>query len=651
MRVVTRQSVVQLVFLLGTGCWLTSASPLGGCWSVAAEQPPAQANAKFRSPAAITVAPNGKVAYVVDRTAGCIVVLDLGDGKPVDEIRLQGEPCSICQSPDGNRLYVAERTAGTVAVIDTAKRQVIERVDVARRPVSVALAPESQRLFAGAEDTNSIWIFDTSQSPIKKIRQVPAVREPSSIAVTPDEKRVVVTNLLPDGVSTDATLGAVVTVIDGETLEPLPAIKLPPGSTGVGSICISPDGKWAYAVHSLGRFTMPITQLERGWVNTSAMSILDLQNGRRVTSVLLDTLTQGAADPREVVCSPDGKQLWITHSGTHEVTRIDAARLHQLLAGKVPPELADLKDGSLPNIWVRIQKDPKLIAELENDLTALYIGGAMQRIGSDGNGPRAVAITPDGKQVLVGNYFSGTIAVVDAAKAKLLKTISIGPQPAATAARRGEMVFNDATKAFQRWYSCATCHPNRGRVDGLSWDFMRDGIGNPKDTINLVHMDRTPPYNRRATRPTARECARTSLQDGHMLVPTPQEVDDVLAFLKSLEPEPSPYLTADGKLSKAALRGKQLFEGKADCAGCHPGPYYTDLQMHDVGTRTATDPDGRYDTPSLIEPYRTAPYLHDGRARTIKDVLTIHNKEDEHGKTQKLTPQEIDDLATYILSL
>ena len=70
-----------------------------------------------------------------------------------------------------------------------------------------------------------------------------------------------------------------------------------------------------------------------------------------------------------------------------------------------------------------------------------------------------------------------------------------------------------------------------------------------------------------------------------------------------------------------------------------------------MGTRSPNDPDGCYDTPSLIEAYRTAPYYHDGRAVTIKEALAMPNPKQLHGKLKDLTPQEIEDLIAYVLSL
>jgi cytochrome c peroxidase len=63
------------------------------------------------------------------------------------------------------------------------------------------------------------------------------------------------------------------------------------------------------------------------------------------------------------------------------------------------------------------------------------------------------------------------------------------------------------------------------------------------------------------------------------------------------------------------------------------------------------EPDGRYDTPSLVEAYRTAPYLHDGRALTLKEVLTTHNKEHKHGGTEGLSVDEIDAIVAFLREL
>jgi cytochrome c peroxidase len=128
-----------------------------------------------------------------------------------------------------------------------------------------------------------------------------------------------------------------------------------------------------------------------------------------------------------------------------------------------------------------------------------------------------------------------------------------------------------------------------------------------------------------------------------------EDAEAIDAYLRALRPVPSPWLE-NGELSEAAKRGRDAYD-RAGCAACHSGPFYTDLHPYDVGTGTGREEGMAYDTPTLIEVWRTAPYLHDGRSATMEDVLTTHNPEDQHGKTSGLTPEELRDLAAYVNSL
>lgn len=630
------------------GVWLTPLYEVLAQDGTTSESPAASA---YRSPFAVVTSPDGKTIYATDQSGGRLSILDAASMTSSGEIELRGRPQGLAMSSDGSTLYVAEHGASSVAVIDTNKQAITSRIAVGLWPTAVALGEQSRRLYVANQDRDSISVIDLSQQPAKTIADIAVVREPSSLAITPDERHIIVTNLMALGRGTDPTLSAVVSIIDTGTLAAARSVKLPPGSTMVPGVAVSPDGKWAYVVHGLGRFNLPITQLERGWVNTNGLSIIDIAGGSRLATLLLDDLMQGAADPHSVVVSQDGRHLWITHTGVHEVSSIDVGLLHELLEGNVPDDLASLKDGSQANIWNQVKQNREKIADLENDLTALYIAGVIHRFRTGGTGPRGLAISPDGQKLFVANYFSGSVAVLDASTGSLQGSISLGAAPAPDSVRRGATIFHDATHAFQRWHSCASCHANEGRIDGLRWDFLGDGIGNPKDTLSLLHFDQTEPMNRRATMQSSRACTKNGLESTNMIVPTEKDVDDLYAYLISLRPVPSPHLTPDGKLTESAERGKSLFEGKASCVRCHPAPYFTDKQMHNVGVLSPNEPDGRYDTPSLLESYRTAPYLHDGRALTLKEIFTTNNEAKRHGDAHALNEQELDDLVAYLLSL
>jgi CxxC motif-containing protein (DUF1111 family) len=177
-----------------------------------------------------------------------------------------------------------------------------------------------------------------------------------------------------------------------------------------------------------------------------------------------------------------------------------------------------------------------------------------------------------------------------------------------------------------------------------------DGIGNPKNTKSLLLAHKTPPAMSLGVRATAEIAVRAGLE--HILCSKqPEQVAVAIdEYLKSLKPVPSPSLV-NGAPSKAALRGKSIFH-RAGCAACHPVGLFTDLHQHDVGTCGPFDnPSDKFNTPTLIELWRTAPYLHDGSAATIRDVLTTRNFHDHHGRTSNLTNAEIEDLCEYLHSL
>jgi cytochrome c peroxidase len=186
----------------------------------------------------------------------------------------------------------------------------------------------------------------------------------------------------------------------------------------------------------------------------------------------------------------------------------------------------------------------------------------------------------------------------------------------------------------------------------LNWDNLNDGMGNPKNSKSLLDAHRTPPSMWLGVRADASIAVRAGIRNS-MFTVQPAEVAEALDdYLQSLQPIPSPRLVS-GALSPAARRGKELFASQAvGCANCHEGPSFTDQRFHNVGTVGKTDkPQDRFDTPSLIEIWRSGPYLHDGRAVTVKEVITSFNPSDRHGTTSHLSAREIEDLAEFVLSL
>lgn len=255
-----------------------------------------------------------------------------------------------------------------------------------------------------------------------------------------------------------------------------------------------------------------------------------------------------------------------------------------------------------------------------------------------------------GSRVFVAEYFSDSLGLLDLSTPGPLraKSFPLGSTVVPSQERRGEMLFHDARMCFQHWQSCASCHPD-GRVDALNWDLLNDGLGNPKNTKNMLLSHRTPPAMSLGVRETAETAVRAGIRHIQFIVRPEEDAVAIDTYLKSLEPVTSPHREGKG-LTAAARRGQRLFQ-RAGCAECHPPPLFTDLQHYDVGTGTGREQGKELDTPTLIECWRTAPYLHDGRAATMMEVLREGNPNDKHGRTSNLTPRELADLVEYVLSL
>jgi cytochrome c peroxidase len=217
-----------------------------------------------------------------------------------------------------------------------------------------------------------------------------------------------------------------------------------------------------------------------------------------------------------------------------------------------------------------------------------------------------------------------------------------------TTIRKGELFFQDARLCFQKWQSCVSCHPDT-RVDGLNWDLLNDGIGNPKNARSMLLAHKTPPVMTLGIRDSAEMAVRSGIRFIQFAVRPDQDAAAIDEYLKSLQAVPSPYLV-NGQLSPAAQRGQKVFED-AKCATCHPAPLFTDLKQYELGTTKGMDKGKPVDTPTLVEVWRTGPYLHDGRAATMKDLFTKFNPGDKHGVTSNLSAEDMAALIEYVLSL
>jgi YVTN family beta-propeller protein len=565
----------------------------------------------YRSPNHLALSADGRRAYVANQSTGSVSILDVTERKVIGEIPVGPHPSHIAVSPDGRNLLVTSVHDSTLEIVDLEEMRVVRSIATGWEPYGVSFSADAERIYVANSLSNTVSVIDAASGVVHS--EIPVGRSPRFLAETPDGKRLVVANALSRFVSiVDVEAGRVVATRDL-------------GRAGVlRQIVRSRDGRWAFVAHIISHDEFLTLQMERGMTHSNGFSVMDLeQPGHRVT-LLLDRLMAGAANPWGLAISSDDRRLYVSLAGVHEIAIVDLPKVLDLVA-KVEPAEVD-----------RLSKDVEILDRR----------GIMRRVDAGGIGPRGIALDEATGELLVTNYFSDTVSVLDAETGEHLATIPLGPPQPMTVWRKGEMLFNDGRLCFQQWFSCASCHQEDATVDGLSWDLANDGLGNPKNAKSMHDVHDTPPAMWSGVRRDI-DVAVAAGQRFLGFLPEPENHRALMAFIGSPRRAPNPYRRGD---AEALKQGERVFH-RARCHVCHPAPTFTDRRMHDVGVINDTDLRSRFDTPSLRECYRTGPFLHDGRAQTLRKIFTEHNPDDLHGLTSGLTEAEMDQLVAYLRSL
>lgn len=433
---------------------------------------------------------------------------------------------------------------------------------------------------------------------------------------------------LPEDNAVADSVSPRISVIDTQKNEVVNSIALCNGAANVKDIIASPDGKTLYVSHSIARYTYPTTQLDGGWIYTNGISVIDVASDKASYAFLLDDVELGAGNPWGLAINEKGTALYVAISGSDELMKVDLSALAKLVA--------------------RVGTGNGLVASKKDIVDYIpFAANCKSRLNLGGEGVRSIAISGD--TVYCAQYFSGTITAVgvSGSKMKVLDAFALGTQPEADTIRLGEALWYDSTICYQNWQSCASCHPD-GRADGYNWDNLNDGLGVSKQAKSMLYAMRTPPVMVTGIRPDGETAVAAGLKYICFNADTQGIVENINAYLMAMLPEQSPYLNDDGTLTESATRGKALFE-QYGCVICHPAPLYTDMKTH-TSIDLENEPSWEYrdmDTSSLVEVWRTYPWGYFGGHTDM--VEYVKYSVGKSGKT--ISDQDAQDLANFILSI
>ncbi len=578
-----------------------------------------------RSPISLAVNGDGRACLTANHTSGSVSLVNLKDGRVESELAVGRGPADVVWLDEttaivsllhDDALAVVKRNGGKL----TLHRAAI----VGDEPRGIALSKDGKRLFVALGGEDAIAVVEIAgllnaksdgQQPGAVTRYL-APGIPKMVRVSPDGRWLVACCAVPSAILVyDLTTNALVS-----------ERRLFDGAFNPGVPAITKDSGLVVLPHAVNReFSVTPQMIDIGWVIDNRISKLPLPDGEPSTQKQLGLDIRGNAvgDAYAAAFSPDQSLLVVTAGGTHELLVIDF--------GSIPWPKGDPGD-FLP---AAMQKDKSSFRRIE-------LGGR----------PQAVEFLGE-RTVVVSNYFSNSVQIVDLDARAVTQTIPLGGPSEPSLARRGEHIFFDADRSMHSWYSCHTCHTD-GHTAGQVFDTRNDKTyGTPKLTPSLRGVAETGPWTWHGWQTDLHDAMKRSLSESMAtkLPITDEDAAAMVAYLKTLDHPTNPRAsTHDEALAKKIAAGEKLFTGKAACASCHAGTQFTSGETFDGKVEDKKDRDPNYNPPTLRGLASRRRFLHTGKARSLDAVLTKHHRpEDLVGES--LSDDERATLIEYLKSL
>jgi mono/diheme cytochrome c family protein len=618
-------------------------------WKAAAFDP--LADARAGSTVALARLDGKALAFVADSDDDALHAIDLASRTELASTALGATPAQIVVGR--GRVYAALRDAAAVAVLEptgSADGSLVEvgRMTTAEEPIGLALTPDGGTLLVASGWGRALEGFSTTT--LGKTMSVDLPREPRAVVTSSDGKKAFVSH----------AVGAVMSVVDlaaanGRAIalrgseDPLfarhPFRCVLPMRIDFKIADPSPDA--APAMHP------------RSACQGFSLATITVGTSEHVLApeVMVSTgpalmVSGGYGSSEEDGAPPETADVGVVDAATStalpESLHIGGPNFDQrrfLGAACLLPRAAAV-DAARGALFVACAGSDRLI---EYDATKPNPGGYERRRWTVGAGASGVAVDADASNAIVWSQFDRSVTFASLAKgSKETDRVTLAPRAAASA----EDAFNHGRSLFHAvgdarvssdGRACASCHPD-GRDDGLVWSSPEGPRQTPMLAGRLVH---TAPYGWTGSRDTIAGHMHDTMSRLHGKGLPDADVDAIATYITTLKtPTVAPH-AADADVA----RGRAVFlSEETHCVQCHiPDGTFTDGQRHDVGSASPSDRARAFDTPSLRFVGGTAPYFHDGRYATLRELFAA--TDGKMGNTKQLSDADVGALQAYLETL
>ena len=628
---------------------------------------------------AIARSPDGQHLYIADEDRALLQVLRVPVvGPPLPGLKLPGPPAQVVAFSD--RVLVTIRHPALLWLGRAEGDRVVEvgRVSLPDDAWGLTVLPDSKSALVSSAWSRQVSLVELDGARVRW--SVPVAREPRGIVIAGG--RAYVTHLVGPDLTRVEQLEGPPRV--SRVVLPAAPLRTPPGqvlaaSLGYSAALSADQDRLFVARHALGALG------KNAWFGAATVDVLLLsgteeplaprrrENLAATRSELAETLISGGdtkipgasltpfTQPRAMVLRRSTNTLLVAGEGDDRVAELDALALDPTLA-------------LVRHYQVGVEYHPSV------------------HVPKHGAAPAGLALSEDERTLWV--YCRATDDVAEIHLSEPGATVPAGEQPAPTfsqlavdplgpgGATGRKLFYNSTDHLMSSGLACAGCHPE-GRDDGNTWhegsfqtedglttNFVGNAANIPPEAQVQGVARRTPqlagrvraegPYGWHAESNTLRE--RISKGFGlHRWGAIPVHTDAELelranALADFLRRGLVPPAKLERELNADEQRGREIFSSKeTDCTSCHvPNTEFTTrlpFPLPALAKRPGfdDDPNASFKIPSLAYLNGRAPYLHDGSAQSLAELL--EKNADRMGHTKQLSALDRSRLLAYLETL
>jgi len=242
-------------------------------------------NATYVSPYKLAISDEGDRLYVVGQESNQLLVVDPLQNRVLEKIGVGERPHTVALSADGHNAFVSNQWSDNIYLIDLDAYRVVDTLSGGAGPAGMVITPNDNYLYVVNSYSSDISIFE--METFKEKRRLKAGNNPVSAAVAPDGTEVYVSSRRSIPVPHMTSPMTEITVTDTRS-QRVSERKMWKDAYIMENVAVTPSGDLAISTLIRPKNLIPAVQIERGWMMTHGIGIIERRENGRMIQLLLD---------------------------------------------------------------------------------------------------------------------------------------------------------------------------------------------------------------------------------------------------------------------------------------------------------------------------------------------------------------------------